>query len=154
LKLPVRAFGARINLSVIRGRSAERMIVNGIAEIANAEFFARFGCGKAAVVNAAVVRRKDRGVVLGPSHDVGEVAAGLDLAEVPVGPVRSSGRKSDGEYSAIVAEMVTDHSDSAVGGKKVGIESDFARAVQAVRGVEHALWLEARVMRVENTLFA
>ena len=87
LELPVRMRAVLQHASV--RRRAQRVIVQRVAQILGAELRAGLRRRKSAVVQALPVGGERRLVVLGEPQDIGQVAAGGQIADAPLGPVRA-----------------------------------------------------------------
>ncbi len=104
-------------------RRAEAVVVE-LVKIVGLAQSGPFGLVVAAVVEAFVVFGPRSSGELYPLQIVGKIFAGVDVADVPLGPVGAGGGDGVGHELAIVGYFGISERDRAVGGERVGIEQD------------------------------
>ena len=102
-----------------------------------------------AVVEALIVFAPGCAGELEPLEIVGEIFAGIDVADMPLVPVGAGSGEAVGHQLAIVGDGCAGQRDGAVGGERVRIEQEARLGVQRFGDKKDVLLLESGVVLEE-----
>jgi hypothetical protein len=125
-ELPLLLVGAFVDEPVLRLRGAEPVVVQLLVVVGPLQVLAGLRLGEAAVVEAPAVLRPRGARELDPAQVVLAVAAGLDVADLPLLPVGAGRGQAVGEPFPVVADGGAGQGDGAVGRQRVGVEQQSA----------------------------
>ena len=110
-----------------------------------------------APVGFVVAAVKDTLVVFGPGgageldplEIVSEIFSGVDIADMPLGPVGAGGRDGVGHQFAVIGDSFTGESYGSIGRERVWIKQDAGLGVEGFGDEEDILLLESGVVLKE-----
>ena len=149
LVLPVGLPRPPVDQRVGRLRIAEPVVVELVVEVQGLELGARPRLFVATVVEALAVFGPGGIGELGPFQLVGQQPSGLDVQNVPGGPVGAGLAAAVGEPPAVVAETQSTQGNGAVLRPPVRIQQHPGLAAERVGHVEHRLVLQTVVLDIE-----
>ena len=129
-----------MNQGVLGLWGAQAVVVQLVKEVEGLQSVA-LGLVEARVIKALAIFGPGRAGELDPVDDVGQVFAGLDLADVPLLPVRAGAGQAIGSELAIAADRETTERNRAFFGQGVRIQQDSGRAGEGGCAVDDALVL-------------
>ncbi len=103
----------------------------------------------AAVIEALVVFGPGCAGKFHPFEIVGEIFSGVDIADVPLGPVGAGGSDGVGHQFAVVGDGGIGEGDCAIWRESVGVEQDAGLGVEGFGDEEDVLLLKSGVVQEE-----